>query len=346
MWAMIGLALVLSFGGCQAIPPPPWEIGNPRVVGMRVTVVEEGRHSIGLLPIPADRQRAEPLPEDTVDVELLVVDGAGPVPAEDLEVLWFACPFQTQCPFVEADWEALPPCTESFDPEEPCLLASSVRPRFDMPPLDPGFTLVEQFQRTLVALVGVHRPATSCLGLLNQRGRTHDDDCILAVAPFSSGPVAPLLAAAQNDGVPLGFDLSAVDIDLTPLAQPNFHPEIGRVELRNEVTGLAIVADLGGTTVVPPDTELKLGNVDDPRDLQAHGVIATGLSGEFLGTGSRIEGLTTDVFTIDAGRIRGARRLVTGEVGESYSLLVVVSDDRQGHSWAWLDFETVDWDAR
>ena len=309
---------------------------------MRVSVVEEGPHSVGLLPIPADRQRAEPLPEDTVDIELLVVDRSGTVPDEDLDVRWFVCPLGARCPF-GADLPAAAPCEGRFDPAQPCVLGSGVRPMFTVPALDPQFTLLEQFRWNVVALVGVRRSADACLGQVAGEEAADPERCVLALTGLDLGPLGALLDAARTSGVELGFDLVDLDVDLALPSQPNFHPEVVRVVFGREDTGLSIVATPGTTTQIPANTELLLLSAGDQRDAQQYAELAVAPDGEVVVGDGRGESLSTSLYAIEADRIEREVLLTTGEPGDSASILVVRSDSRLGHSWAWFDFEVVEW---
>jgi len=306
---------------------------------MRVTVAEEGRHSTGLLPIPADRQRAQPLPEDIIDIELLLADRSGAIPDDELDVLWFWCPAALRCPFGGVEWNEPPACTDDFDPREPCRFSSDVRPLVAMPKLDPGYSAFEQSLRTIVAVVGVRHPAGECFGLL--RGERADPEvCVGASRRLHLGPPAPFVVAAETDGVELGFEPDEVGIDLAPLAQPNFHPEIPRLVLKQPITGDTVVAAPGTSTQVPPNAELHFESVEDARDAQAYGDLVGARFGEAGVTRGR-EGLSSAFFSTEPDRIRRSSILVTGDPGDSASILAVLADGRDGHSWAWFDFEVV-----
>ena len=304
-----------------------------------MTVVEEGRHSVGLLPIPADRERQQPLPEDTVEVELLVVDGDGEIDPETLDVRWLSCVPGVPCTQGQR-WRERPPCLEDRLPAEPCSLGSQPRLRYTIPPFNADEPLFAQYQLAWLTVAGVpaERDTASCLDDLAKFAPEDLDGCLIALHLFELGPIGPFLAAAERDGFELGVE--TVPLDLAAAAQPGFNPELTELAFTDFPGSTVAVARPGEPTRVPPAVELYRGNPDF-RDSQAYVFASVAPDGSFIDAGTTAERLSIALYSTEPGRMDGpfSSAIQTGEVGESFSILAVVRDGRGGQAWEWLDFE-------
>lgn len=311
-----------------------------------MTVVEEGRHSVGLLPIPADRERQQPLPEDTVEVELLVVDGDGEIDPQMLDVRWFWCIRDLPCTRGQ-QWLERSPCPEDRIPSEPCLMGSQPRLRYAIPPFDPEWPLFTQYRPTWLTVAGVpfERDTESCLRSMADSAPTDLDGCLIGIQFFDFGPMGPFLAAAQRDGVEfdeyLAFDQDSA-FDPRAASQPGFNPELTELVFTDFAGSTLAVARSGEPTQVPAGVELYPGPADR-RDSQVYVTALLSNGGSFLDAFVGAESLGRELYTTESGRMGGrfGSSIMSGAAGDAFSILMVIRDGRGGQSWEWLDFEVV-----
>lgn len=303
-----------------------------------MTVVEDGRHSVGLLPIPADRTRQQPLPEDTVDVELLVVDENGEIDPQTLDVRWFACFRNVPCSRGQ-QWRERLPCPQDRMPTEPCSLGADPRLHYTIPPLNPAEPLFAQHRRTWLTVAGVpgERDTASCLDDISDSAPEDLEGCLMALHIFELGPIGPLIAAAERDGIDLGVE--TLPFDLTAAAQPGFNPELTELAFTHRDRTTIAIARPGEATRVPAGVALYRGS-PDRRDSQPHVTAVMAPDGSVV-IAATAEVLYTELYTTDPSHLDGpfSTAIRTGDPGESFSILAVIRDYRSGLTWEWLDFE-------
>jgi hypothetical protein len=127
---------------------PAWQIDRPRVIGLRMEVVEPTPIWPERLGYDVDDAAiAEALPGDLVELQALAVDGAGRIQApETLDALWFQCTTD-ECPI------DVPPCDSlEWTTDVACELGRGGAFEFTFPALGPvGF---EERSMNVLGIIG------------------------------------------------------------------------------------------------------------------------------------------------------------------------------------------------
>jgi hypothetical protein len=311
------LAGLLAASACGELPEPYWVLDEPRVLAVRVEVVQEGPHSVGLLPIPADRIRTDPLPLDTIEVQPLIADATGILDPAAFELQWLLCPSSGRCLSLLREPGQGGPC----DPEHP--LPPQAAPRLAMVGGLPG-----------------ERTTAQCLEHLSEEPYVSLEGCLLAYSSLLLGPLVALLRVAEAEGVQTnyGIELSA-DLEALGLL-PNHNPEVVRLVLIPQGGGPQVVARPGEVTPLLPRRTYFFADWGDPRDNQPYvGLLGADL--EQLEVGFSREFNSPQFLTAGPGWLQ-AQGLEVGEPGETSSLIVVLVEGRGGQAWDVFSFEAAD----
>ncbi len=326
---------------CGDFPELPWVLrATPRMVSARVEVVEPGPLSAeGLLPIPADRVRSEPLPGDVVEVSALVLSRDGELTPDDLEPVWLLCPRNT-CIATLRRPGALEPCGDHLPEKVACRLPSA---RFVAPQLDPSRSLAEQavFRVALVGHTEEEMTTEDCLERFSDPEAPSWDGCISGYTVVRYGPRLRLYAIGLEQGLEVpdfDFDPAQLDVPVVPL----FNPESVPLRMAPIYEGSVVdesrsfFASPNAVTTLEPGVTYTVLDYFDPRDAQ---------SVLFLESGLVEEAFTVPEFhpVIDTPDILGYGQLRwviwAPETSAQFTLYVVVSDQVGGAAWAPFDFE-------
>lgn len=314
------------------------------MLAIRTEVVEEGPWSReGLLPIPADRTRSEPLPGDTVELSAFVASADGVVPDEVLDPAWFLCPSGpclSELRFPGAE-EA---CGDVLPDEVPCSLPRGARSRFLMPGLDPEVPLAKQLDvRVAFVARAVDGPSTErCIELIVDSARPSREGCIVAYHRIVYGPLTRLMTLVLEEGIELPeveFEVEQLELPI----QPHFNPEFAFLRLAPVFEGVedpswrTVDAYPDQVTVLEPGYAYVFERTVDPRDSQ----VSLRWSEDGFSTSRRIEpDVTTWTDTPGIyGEFRGREALLRAPVKPGrFTLFGVVVSDR-GIGWATFPFE-------
>ncbi|MEM6296923.1 MAG: hypothetical protein AAGA54_37005 [Myxococcota bacterium] len=336
-------ALVLACA-CGDVPDPLWLLGDePRVLAFRVEVVEPGPASEGLLPIPADRIRSQPLPGDTVEVSAWVADAVDEYATEDLDPAWFICPRDASCIESMQRPEAFESCEGPVPSRVACRIARGARPRFEIPPLDPALLLEEQAALRL-AMVGHTDPdldTERCIERISDPSGPDWTGCIVGYRIILLGPVARLVTHAVDEGFePESF----VPPDPAVPVIPTYNPEVTTLVLapyygRSPAdTSRAVRVEPGGTATLEPGAVYVTESFFDPKDQQDFVIFAAdGIPGFGPFSPSRmVYTASPDILEFS---IRGGWRIWTPTEPATFSMLSVLFDPAGGIAWTTYHFE-------
>lgn len=241
--------------GAACIPfEPYWWIQDPRVLGMRMTVVEPGGYST-LLHVPPGQQRATPLPLDTVELERFVATPEG-VAVEP--PIWLAC-FSPNCFdrfYAEGYYLADCPQPLPFYLPWACRLGEGERVRVGF---DGAFTLPQSMDVNLsnvltIMAIGSRSPDVSSETCLERyAGTPHEglQDCLIARDVFVPGPLWAVL--------PFAPELAMLPPEFLEQA-PDTHPDITgfRVSRERGATRIEALAMPGDTVAMAPGEKVTV----------------------------------------------------------------------------------------
>jgi hypothetical protein len=334
--------------GCGPFSELPWILDEARMLAVRIDVVEEGPYSVGLVPIPVDRVRQEPLPLDTVSVTPFVADVTGLRAAEEFDFRWFRCdPFESACLSLLREPGAGQPCTDILDTNVICSLADGPTARWRLPDFDLDKPLGDQIGHRVVAVGGQPGLSTTaeCITELQRDIYTDLEGCLLTYVPLTIGPLGALATAAEAVGVEVPQELGPGSEARTAGLQPNFHPEIVALQLQDSVTGERFSVRPGERVSLPAHAQIELLSVGDPRDRQTRVIAyptgddilaAFGIESRFVSSYVTPPGdLSSEFFpsALDA--------ILTGEPGDAFQLFVVLSDGVGSQTLGVFDIEVV-----
>lgn len=328
--------VVMLVSGCAPAPLPPWVITEPTILGLRLVVVEEGPNSVNLIPIPADRVRTQPLPGDTVELDLLIADADGIRDPNDFDPVWIRCPLTGARCF---SWLRDPgnglECTDD-EQEVACVMGRGPVTRTVIPPLvDPNLWDAAMGTRRFAVVVGVpgERSSDDCVEELGNDPYTDLNGCLLAIHEFTLGPEQRLqqirIASVDSAGLP-------PDFEFTPfLEQPGFNREIARIDFRTDDSPASFRAEPGEVTALPPFTELFVSEFGDPRDGPTDSPrlpFETSINSVLLPT-------LPHIYTTESGLLGGlGLTLRTGDVGQEFQLMVTLTSAGGWQTWDTFDF--------
>lgn len=342
---LVTAALVL--GGCGATYASPFVLDEARVLAVRIDVVAEGPWSEGLLPIPADRVRHEPLPMDTVSVEAIIADATGIIDVDTIAPRWYRCdPTLGPCFSLLRDETQGQPCTDVLPAESNCFVGNGARVEFTVPQLTQELPFEEQLAHRFAMVAGRPgvRTTEDCVAELARPSYEALDECILVYAPMLIGPVGGLSLAADQLGIdpPGAFDRTAMTLDGS--YQPNFHPALVRVLLEDSVSGETYSVPEGGRVQLPAFAQIRIIDVGDPRDQQTRTFVDYADDDVFVGFGT--ESFMRRYFVTAPGNVLRTLRdpytmIYTDEPGDEFELYVVLSDRRGSQTVGTIEIEVV-----
>lgn len=343
-------ALVLLWGaagagGCGDFPEAPWVLrSEPRLLGYRVEVVEAGPNSAeGLLPIPADRVRSQPLPGDVVELSAFMASSDGEIPTAAIDPVWLLCPVGP-CLSVLNEPGARDACGDLVPERLPCLLPAGETSRFVAPNFDPALAFEEQVGFR-VALVGHSTDDTTtsdCLDRMGDRSKPRWDGCVAGYFGLTYGPTTRVLKAALDAGLELtGEDLEPEELDF-PVA-PLFNPE--SVPLLLAPDGLQpgfeiayrFLATPDAVTVLEPGGAYQVLDAIDPRDSQD--LVSIGDEGVRRRRSIPSFSMTTDTPDTLEFRNRGDWVIHAPQAPGRFEVFVLLSGPALGSALAGFEFE-------
>lgn len=336
----VALAGLLVGSACGDLPEPFWELEEPRVIGLRTEVVETGRFSAGLLPIPADRARSDALPGDVVVFDVLIASEEGILDPAELELQWFLCSADQRCLSLLREPGQGLPC-EVMPVESICRAGQGARPRIEIPALDPSHSFAEQLALRVAMVAGLPGglPTASCLELLTDEPYERLSGCLFAYGTLTLGPPIGLRRAAEVTGLTVNFDDSELPPEIEALAAvPNFNPEVERMVLTPVEGGPEVLAFPGQVNRIPAGRSYSISELDDRRDRQRYAVI----------TGDDVQsfGLRTELFQLLTVTTKPGwldyMGMTTGSVGETTDVIAIITDSRTSQGWAIFEFEAVE----
>jgi hypothetical protein len=339
------------------------------VVGLSLSVIEDGPYADDLASLPADRPRAEVLPLDTVELDALVVDVDGP---RDLgDAAWVLCgePCLGSLRAQGERYGELEPCSEGSAARSfACLAGRGERPRTVMPAIDvnrdwPLVAGAFAFVRAAVIVGSPGGPTTDeCLEQLTVGPRSDLWGCAIGVRELPYGPPWTLqelvdeLEAVEGvdswvlDGLLLELGIFEDAPQLPPLVAglllPNAAPRIEEVEVGGANGGFspalgAEIRSVHEPVEVEAGVEVLIGPVVSPRDRQL--VLDARGPDSWVG---RYENVSVQAWTDrfvgpDFFGFGGFIHVDTPTVEGPLRLYVLVTDEREGVSWFTLDLEVV-----
>lgn len=280
MESRLARALALLWGAagassCGEFPEAPWVLrAEPRVLGYRVEVVEAGPNSAeGLLPIPADRIRSQPLPGDVVELSAFIASADGVMPTAAVDPVWLLCPLGTSCLSVLNEPGARDACGDLVPERGPCVLPPGettrfMAPLFDLSLPEPGLF---GFRVAMVGHTTDEVTTQECLDRMGDRSKPRWDGCLAGFFGVQYGPTTRALKLALDQGLDVE-DLKSDDLDF-PVA-PLFNPESAPLVLVPGQRGspfdsaYRFSADSDAVTVLEPGAEYRVQGAVDPRDGQ------------------------------------------------------------------------------
>jgi hypothetical protein len=326
------------------------------VMGISISVIEDGPYSNDIAALPDDRPRAEVLPLDAVELDALVADVDGPLALDG--AAWVLCgegclssmALQGERTGALADCEA-----DSASRSFACLAGRGKRPRVEMPlvypePDSPVVAGAHAFVRLAVIVGSADGPTTEeCLRQLVKGPRTDLWGCAIGVRELPYGPrwVLPEVQRA------LGFSIDADDPELPPLVSrllpPNAAPrveEVRVVDRLEERDATALPRSVEDVLEVEAGAAVELEPVVSARDQQLE--LWKSDSDEWIGRYEQsffsawadapvwdrdaVPALDVEGFTVRAPEDASA-----GTV----HVYVVVQDGRAGVSWFTLELRVV-----
>jgi hypothetical protein len=233
--AAVALALVIASCEFDLDVGAAWEINHPRVIGLRMEVVELAPiwpNRVGFASDPAPI--AEALPGDRVRMVPLVVDGEGrEQDPSTIDALWFQCGLEKDCAV------DVPPCDSlAWTTDSACELGRGPGFEFTVPALGPAG--LESGSISVLGIIAREPGADAqrCrAGLL--AGTRELYECTIVTAQVLIGPPWVLRFEAVDAG--LAVDLSLYEIPYAALLQPaNRAPAPGPLRLFDADTELPL----------------------------------------------------------------------------------------------------------
>lgn len=360
--ALFAAACMIAVVACGEGLPLVERIANTRPLAVRVEVQEAAMRGD-----PA--ARAEALPLETVTIEPLFVDPAGPLDAasvaSEIEPVWLSCDLQPTQGLFGCISDALPlaaddivdcpppsfapPGPDGFEaPPSPCWLrpTDAAKPELTVG-ISPTYLLGGDIEVTMIG----HRPGASsteaCLEAL-LGGGDPDADCLYVTQRVSVGPDAALLELAEQFGIPP----SALPPGPDEVPEPDRHPRLQamRVAVFESTEDDAAMTDVftpatGDILEIEWGSRLEIEAEASADDLQTY--LVPGDAGDYTPRTEYYEGswfvswgkllapesddpLSQNTWTLVAGD-QDETDLPEGEVA---TLVYVLRDDRQGVTWS------------
>lgn len=323
----------------------------PRAIAVRMDVTEDGVLAEDIAPLPPERQRAEVLPGDRVELQALVVTADGPVDLDATEAAWFLC--SDDCPF---GWdEGVAECANAVPGEaQACLAGRGASPQLVLPGTigAPG-TSDTAIWTTMAVVSGLESEAETdaCVSGLQARGDQSLQACAIGVRRIPYGPAWRMweLSLSQLDDSLAPEAEPLIPIEIAQMLPPNAAPEIERIrvfEIEEDPGQDFTIHDLSEPLRLPVGVEVVLEADPDPIDQQ---LSISPIPGVPDGYRADFETIGLELFSSDeieqpvrAGPSPGS--IIALELPAeptSMTLWLVVSDGRGGRSWSRARLEVV-----
>jgi len=329
--------VLVVLAGCFETPPPTWLLEDPEILALRVEVIEDGPLSTDLAPIPADRVRTEALPGDVLRLRALVAGAGGEVPAEEVDIAWFAC-MGGACLTELWDARRRQPCGVPLDIGQGCAIGRGPDAELVMPPVvASGFGLSSSSTLTIGAVMGSRGLSTDeCLERLQQQPFPPLSGCSLFEQWVASGPLWKIVELL-GDGVPDPGE-PAPELRLLP---PNFNPELERFTVFvADARDRTIAARDGDHVAVHAGDRVRVRLDYDPRDTQEY---LLGFEGEIAVTGDvlQAEFFADAAFSTDTESFQASDELTWTVPDDApvVTIAFVVRDSQRGVGWGTLAFD-------
>lgn len=330
---LVPLVMTGLVGACLPDPIPRTLLTDaPKVIGMSVEVIEDGPWSTELLPIPADRTRAEALPGDRVRLTTLVADENGALDLEPLEPIWLRSSSLIYDPALGQSG-SLPMC-ESDPQAQACIIGTGPSVEWTIPDLVPSLPLSRQ-QLSVRLVIGLERSSAECLDRLVADVGTLGWECLAGIRPIHLGPLPELARRMLEEGIPLDPANTFTEVPELPIeVAPDFAPRIPSITLvhRDHV----IRAWPGERTRIPADTTFQVQMSIEPRDEQQF--LWLGITGEVSETRESV-GLAVHTTADVYDKTFSYREVHATADVDSFTLFLVVTDIRESQTWSIFDFE-------
>ena len=342
--------MVLTWGaagasGCGDFPEAPWVLRDePRLLGFRMEVVEPGPNSAeGLLPIPADRVRSQPLPGDVVDLSAFMASSGGEIPTAAIDPVWMLCPVGP-CLSVLNEPGARDACGDGVPERVPCFLPAGETSRFVAPSFDPSLAFEEQvgFRVALVGHTSDDATTPDCLDRMGDRSKPRWDGCVAGYFAVTYGPTTRVLKIALDAGIEVtGEEVEPEDLDF-PVA-PLFNPESVPLLLAPGVAdspfdiAYRVLATSDAVTVLEPGAAFRVLDAIDLRDAQD--LVSIGDEGVRRRRSVPSFSLTTDTPDTLEFRNRGDWVIHAPETPGRFEVFVLLSGPALGSAWSGFEFE-------
>lgn len=330
--------------GCTPVPVPSWFVDIPTALAVSQEVVHQGPYG-ERQALTSPRSAHEALPRDTIRLTPLIVDEAGLVPPERVDVAWFLCETADCVLSLAVEAPAACPPTPAYDTVTFCELGrgSSVEFELGEPEVGDAIVLADLLTAPSVLLVGSATPAVpvaTCFERLSRRAAL--DECFLVSRRVHLGPAFALVEAARDAGIELPSDsgqgfLFGLERNHNPLVE-RFTVEVDGRSL--EVPhGSVVEARRGrpfGVRWTPDARDVESQTLLDPFDPEAEtSVVIETVRGRWYASARDVE---LDG-TLDNGLV--ANLDLPSNVS-AFHLFFVVSDDRGSEAWGWLVIAPID----
>lgn len=243
--ALVGGASLGATGCFEDVRPARSLSDDPVVMGISVSVIENGPYAVDLVSLPPDRPRAEVLPLDTVELDALVANVDGVVDLSDAAWVLCGAPCLSSLTTQAGRTGELPECTERSPLEHhACLAGRGSRPRVTLPDLQPeGLALPFSprqyaYPRVLLVVGAPEGPSTDeCLEQLVAGPRENLWGCGVGVRDLPYGPPWLLYDLLEEAG--LAEQVPGIELPpgLGELLPPNAAARIEQVRAGNSVPG-------------------------------------------------------------------------------------------------------------
>jgi len=233
---------------------------------VRADVIADSAAASTIVPVPADRFRAEALAGDTIRATLIAASQSGVEEADDIDAQWFLCR-DDDCVNELRDDAMLRPCSGILEAGAGCSLGTGSEVTFVAPPYVEGYyPTLNPTDLTIGVVLGTPGglQTSQCVGRLRQRPYPSLAGCSMFQHVVYGGPSWKL--------VDLG--LVPYDGELPPEVRfipPNFSPEVERFDV--SIGGAdfrQLVVPAGDHVPVSAGERVRLGVQVDPRDRQRY----------------------------------------------------------------------------
>ena len=331
---LVGLGL-----GCTPEVDPPWLIERPTELGLSSVVEEQGLFG-DPLPDDAPRPYHEALPLDRIRLTPFVADRGGPVPLDELSVLWVLCP-AIECVDALSQADLLPTCGEEaeYDLGESCRIGSDASLSFVVGDFPMGITEASVFTLASapnIAYIG-SRVGDPGADVCAQRLRAREalGPCVMMLRDIALGSLRELVEAAALAGI--NVEVSEGSDEL--LQVPRNHAPLVQTFAVRGSSRMSEDSNVASGTSVPVAVgdEIEIEYLPTEHDVDAFTIELDDQDVEFEETLTGTWWLDRDAEAFTPANLR-AHWTVSGGPGSAYVHLVV-ADGRGSEAWGWLAFD-------